>query len=103
MKKGVKCGPGCRCENCSNPATTCAAEKGKLTCGATSQYFIEAGVPLVSFRDLLEENAFHLSDRHNMQDYVPFILKEEEKRLQSEQLSVSFDHTVNSSCYHSLG
>ena len=47
-----------------------------------------------SFRDLLEENAFRLTDRRNMQDYVPFILKEEETRIHSEidgqQLSVIF-------------
>ena len=39
--------------------------------------FLKAGVPLSkmdSFRDLLEENAFRLTDRRNMQDYVPFIL-----------------------------
>ena len=47
-----------------------------------------------SFRDLLEENAFRLTDRRNMQDYVPFILKEEETRIHSEidgqQFSVIF-------------
>ena len=62
--------------------------------------FLNAGVPLSkmdSFRDLLEENAFHLTDRCNMQDNVPFIHKEEETRIQSEidgqQLSVVFDGT----------
>ena len=62
--------------------------------------FLKAGVPLSkmdSFRDLLEENAFRLTDRRNMQDYVPFILKEEEARIRSEisgqQLSVIFDGT----------
>ena len=62
--------------------------------------FLKAGVPLSkmdSFRDLLEENAFRLTDRRNMQDYVPFILKEEETRIQSEidgqQLSVILDGT----------
>ena len=60
--------------------------------------FLKAGVPLSkmnSFRDLLEENAFRLTDRRNMQDYVPFILKEEETRIHSEidgqQLSVICD------------
>ena len=62
--------------------------------------FLKAGVPLSkmdSFRDLLEENAFRLTDRRNMQDYVPFILKEEETRIQPEidgqQLSVIIDGT----------
>ena len=62
--------------------------------------FLKAGVPLnkmESFRDLLEENAFRLTDRHHMHDYVPFILKEEESRIHSEidgqQLSVIFDGT----------
>lgn len=49
-----------------------------------------------SFRDLLEENIFHLlTDRCNMQDYAPFIHKEEETCIHSEidgQLrSVIFD------------
>ena len=50
-----------------------------------------------SFRDLLEENAFRLTDRCHVHDYVPFILKEEESRICSEidgqQLSVIFDGT----------
>ena len=44
-----------------------------------------------SFRDLLEENAFRLTDRHNMQDYVPFIRKEEtciQSEIDGQQLSV---------------
>jgi len=43
--------------------------------------FLKSGVPLSkveSFRDLLEENAFRLTDRCNLLNYVPFILKEEE-------------------------
>ena len=62
--------------------------------------FLKAGVPLnkmESFRDLLEENAFWLTDRCHVHDYVPFILKEEESRICSEidgqQLSVIFDGT----------
>lgn len=51
-----------------------------------------------SFRDLLEENIFQLlTDRCNIQDYVPFIHKEEETCIHSEidgQLrSVIFDGT----------
>lgn len=62
--------------------------------------FLKAGVALNkldSFRDILEDNAFRLSDRRNMHDYIPFILKEEESRIRSEiqgqQLSVIFDGT----------
>ena len=43
--------------------------------------FLKAGVPLnkiESFRDLLEENALHLTDHRNMYDYIPFIQREEE-------------------------
>ena len=49
--------------------------------------FLKAGVPLSkidSFQDLLGESSFHLTDRRNMLDYVPFILQEEETRIQSE-------------------
>ena len=46
--------------------------------------FLKAGVPLNkidSFRDILEEKAYRLTDRRNMSDYVPFILKEEESLI----------------------
>ena len=62
--------------------------------------FLKSGVPISkveSFKDPLEENAFHLTDRCNLHDYVPFILKEEENRVHSEidgqQISVIFDGT----------
>ena len=62
--------------------------------------FLKAGVPLSkieSFRELLEENAYRLTDRRNMHDYVPFILKHEENRIRQEidgkQLSIIFDGT----------
>ena len=45
----------------------------------------------------MEENAYRLTDRRNMSDYVPFILKEEESRIcqeiEGKQLSVIFDGT----------
>ena len=62
--------------------------------------FLRAAVPLnklVCFRDLLEENAYRLSDRHYMSDLVPFILKEEQCRIKEEiadrQVAVIFDGT----------
>ena len=62
--------------------------------------FLKAGVPLSkieSFRELLEENAYRLTDCCNMHDYVPFILKDEENRIRQEiegkQLSIIFDGT----------
>ena len=62
--------------------------------------FLKAGVPLSKielFRDLLEENAYRLTDRRNMLDYVPFILKDEEKTIRQEikgkNVSVIFDGT----------
>ena len=62
--------------------------------------FLKSGVPISkveSVKDLLEENAFCLTDRCNLHDYVPFILKEEENCVCSEidgqQISVIFDGT----------
>ena len=62
--------------------------------------FPKAGMPLSkieSFRSILEENSFRLTDRRSMHDYVPFVLKEEENRIRSEisgrKLSVIFDGT----------
>lgn len=43
--------------------------------------FLKAGMPLSkieSFRSILEENSFRLTDRRSMHDYVPFVLKEKE-------------------------
>ena len=52
---------------------------------------------LDSFRDILEENAYRLTDRRHMFDLVPFVLKEEEGRICSEirgkNVSVIFDGT----------
>ena len=62
--------------------------------------FLRAGIPLsklASFRDLLEENAYRLTDRRHMFDLVPFILKREEEQICEEiagkHLSVIFDGT----------
>ena len=49
--------------------------------------FLRAAVSLNKlecFRGLLEEHAWHLTDRHHMSDLVPFILKEEQSRIQEE-------------------
>ena len=63
--------------------------------------FLRAGIPLSkldSFRDILEENAYRLTNRRHMFDLVPFILKEEEKRISSEiqgkPVAVIFDGTT---------
>ena len=60
--------------------------------------FLRAGVPLSkvdSFRPLLEENGYRLTDRRHLFDVIPFILEEEEERLKKELLnkdvSVCFD------------
>lgn len=46
-------------------------------------------------RELLKENAYRLTNRRNMHEYVPFILKDEESRICREfdgkQLSVILD------------
>lgn len=64
------------------------------------QTFLKAGIPLSKiekFRDVFEENALRLTDRHGMHDIVPFILREEETRITSEingrMLAVIFDGT----------
>ena len=62
--------------------------------------FLKAGVPLTKldhFRDILEENAYRLSDRRGMSDLVPFILSEEVERIKNEidkrHVSITFDGT----------
>ena len=63
--------------------------------------FLRAVVPLnkVShFRDVLEENAFHLTDCSHMSNMIPFFWKEEQKRIKNEiegrDLSIVFDGTT---------
>ena len=49
--------------------------------------FLCAAVPLNKldkFRDLLEESAFHLSDRRFMSDHVPFFFQEEQAIIKKE-------------------
>ena len=60
--------------------------------------FLRAAIPLNkldTFRDLLEETAFRLTDRRHMTDYVPLILQEEQARIhreiQNRHVSVIFD------------
>ena len=62
--------------------------------------FLKAGVPLSkigAFQELLEENAYYLTDRRSILDYVPFILKGEENKIHQEisgkNVSAIFDGT----------
>ena len=63
--------------------------------------FLKAGVPLGKielFRNLLEENAYSLSDRRGMSDLIPFIQAEEQQQikaeLQGKKVSFVFDGTT---------
>lgn len=63
--------------------------------------FMRAGVPLSKlehFRDILEENAFRLTERSHMLDLVPLVLEEEKAHLKGEikgkYLSVIYDGTT---------
>lgn len=57
--------------------------------------FLKASVPfskIDSFRDLVEENAYCFTNRRNILNYVPFILKQEESLdITGKDLSVIFD------------
>ena len=62
--------------------------------------FLRAGIPLSkldSFRDILEEKVYRLTDRRHMFDLVPFVLKQEEAHIRDEitgkYMSVIFDGT----------
>ena len=63
--------------------------------------FLRAAVPLAkleSFRDLLEENMYRLSDHRHMSDLVPLIVAQEQteikKELSGRPVSVVFDGTT---------
>ena len=52
-----------------------------------------------SFRDLLEEHAFHLTGRQHLSELIPFILHQEKSQIKEEiagkQHSVIFDGTTH--------
>uniref|UniRef100_A0A1X7TYX4 Uncharacterized protein n=1 Tax=Amphimedon queenslandica TaxID=400682 RepID=A0A1X7TYX4_AMPQE len=60
-----------------------------------------AGVPfnkLDSFKELLEETGYRLTDKRFMLDLIPFVLKEEETTnkamLKDKKLDIIFDGTT---------
>ena len=62
---------------------------------------LQAAVPLAkldTFREILKENAYRLSDRRHMSDLVPFILSQEradvKREVSGRPLSVIFDGTT---------
>lgn len=60
--------------------------------------FTKSGIPLSKLecpdlRNLLEENAYRLTDSRNMLDMVPFVLKKGSE-LKGKYLSVVFDGTT---------
>ena len=55
----------------------------QVYCVKVVSTFLKSGVPL-KFRELLQDNAFCLMDRHHMYDCIPFILKEEESSVHKE-------------------
>ena len=62
--------------------------------------FLHAGIPfskLDHFKELLEEGAYRLTDRHNLSDLFPFIQTQEKKQIMAEingrDISVIFDGT----------
>ena len=63
--------------------------------------FLRAAVPLTKleiFREILEENAYRLSDRRHMSDLVPLIISQEQadvkRELSGRPVSVIFDGTT---------
>ncbi len=74
--------------------------------------FLKAGVPLGKvhvdqFRELLEENAFRLSDSSNLRDLIPFVRKQEQVSLQVEingkLVSIIFASTTHVQCMRGIG
>ena len=63
--------------------------------------FLRAGVPLAKidhFRELLEENAYSLTDRRGICDLIPFVQSKEQQQIRAElegkRISVIFDGTT---------
>ena len=64
--------------------------------------FLRAGVPLNKlecFREILEENAYRLTDRRHMSDLIPFIASQEQTKIKEEIsgkfVAVIFDGTTH--------
>ena len=92
--------------NIFNKAVFCIGEKqDRLVNDECGSWYDRAGDLTLSpiskigeFRDILEENYLRLAGRKPMSDLIPFILKEERSRIQSEidgkPLSIVFDGTT---------
>ena len=83
-----------------NPVGETLPEQHRLYRIKVMRTFLLAGVPLNKlsiFRELLEENAYRLSDRRHMSDMIPFILQQEKEQIKKEisgkALSIIFDGT----------
>lgn len=67
-----------------HPAGETLSDDHKLWRVKVETTFMRAGVPLAKierFKELLEENAYRLTDRHGMCDLIPFVQQEEQQRL----------------------
>ena len=83
-----------------NPKGQTLPEEHRVYRVKVATAFLKAGVPfakLECFRDILEENAFRLTDPRHMLHLVPFILEEEKSKIREEikgkHLSIVFDGT----------
>ena len=61
--------------------------------------FLKAGVPLTKLhhlREVLEQHAYQLADRHGMSDLIQFVLAEKQKRIEDEiqGKNISVDSTT---------
>ena len=70
-----------------HPVGETLPEDQRVYCIKVVMVFLRAGVSLskvTSFRELLEENTFHLSDRQHMSDVIPFIASQEQAKIKQE-------------------
>ena len=63
--------------------------------------FLRSTIPLSkrkNFKEILEEGGYHLTDRHNLSDLIPFIQKKETECVLSEisgcDMSFSMGHVA---------
>ena len=84
-----------------HPSGETLSEAHKLWRVKVVTTFMKAGVPLAKvdhFRELLEENAYSLTDRRGICDLIPFVQSKEQQQIKAElegkKISIIYDGTT---------
>lgn len=85
LKKDIEIVEAHKCYDATeNPVAETLPEQHRLYRIKVMRTFLLAGSKLSVFKELLEENAYRLSDRQHKSDLIPFILQQEKDQIKQE-------------------